>query len=113
MWRPVRSICVYVETCPQYLLMDESKYMLPFEEARHYMIAPPLRKKKNQEILWQALKEGRIHTIATDHCSFTKEQKMAGAKDFSRTRGERFLQNAMRHARRGRAPGADLAVRCK
>ena len=76
---------VYVETCPQYLLMDESKYMLPFEEARHYMIAPPLRKKKNQEILWQALKEGRIHTIATDHCSFTKEQKMAGAKDFSRT----------------------------
>ena len=76
---------VYVETCPQYLLMDESKYSLPAEEARHYMIAPPLRKKKNQEVLWQALKEGRIQTIATDHCSFTKEQKMAGAEDFSKT----------------------------
>ena len=49
------------------------------------MIAPPLRRKKNQEVLWQALKEGRIQTIATDHCSFTKEQKMAGAKDFSKT----------------------------
>ena len=49
------------------------------------MIAPPLRKKKNQEVLWQALKEGRIQTIATDHCSFTKEQKMAGAEDFSKT----------------------------
>ena len=65
--------------------MDESKYLLPAEEARHYMIAPPLRKKKNQEVLWQALKEGRIQTIATDHCSFTKEQKMMGAEDFSKT----------------------------
>lgn len=76
---------VYVETCPQYLVMDESRYSLPAEEARRYMIAPPLRRKKNQEILWQALKEGRIQTIATDHCSFTKEQKEAGAEDFSRT----------------------------
>ena len=76
---------VYVETCPQYLVMNEEKYSLPSEEARYYMIAPPLRKKKNQEILWQALKEGRIQTIATDHCSFTKEQKMAGKEDFSRT----------------------------
>ena len=76
---------VYVETCPQYLLMDESKYSLPSEEARHYMIAPPLRKKKNQDILWEALHEGRIQTIATDHCSFTAKQKDAGAGDFAKT----------------------------
>ena len=76
---------VYVETCPQYLLLDESRYSLPAEEARRYMIAPPLRKKKNQEVLWQALKEGRIQTIATDHCSFTKEQKEMGREDFSKT----------------------------
>lgn len=76
---------VYVETCPQYLVMDEEKYSLPAEEARRYMIAPPLRKKKNQEALWQALREGRIQTIATDHCSFTQEQKNAGAGDFSKT----------------------------
>ena len=76
---------VYVETCPQYLLMDESRYYLQAEEARKYMIAPPLRKKKNQEILWEALKEGRIQTICTDHCSFTTEQKAAGEEDFSKT----------------------------
>ena len=35
---------VYVETCPQYLVMDDSKYMLPSEQARYYMIAPPLGK---------------------------------------------------------------------
>ena len=76
---------VYVETCPQYLLMDESRYYLQAEEARKYMIAPPLRKKKNQEILWEALKEDRIQTICTDHCSFTTEQKAAGEEDFSKT----------------------------
>lgn len=76
---------VYIETCPQYLVMNSDKYSLPAEEARRYMIAPPLRKRKNQELLWEALREGRIQTIATDHCSFTKEQKEAGAEDFAKT----------------------------
>src|SRR5699024_9303237 len=34
---------------------------------------------------WQALKEGGLQTIATDHCSFTKDQKQAGEQDFSKT----------------------------
>lgn len=76
---------VYVETCPQYLLMDESKYFLPDGEGRKYMIAPPLRKKKNQQVLWEALSEGRIQTICTDHCSFDTAQKNMGAEDFSIT----------------------------
>lgn len=76
---------VYVETCPQYLLMDESRYGLPDEEARHYMIAPPLRTQEDQKVLWKALAKGTIQTIATDHCSFTKEQKNAGKADFSKT----------------------------
>ncbi|MBM6854104.1 dihydropyrimidinase [Mediterraneibacter glycyrrhizinilyticus] len=76
---------VYVETCPQYLLLDEGRYFLPPEEARRYMVAPPLRKKKNQEILWEALGEGRIQTVSTDHCSFTDEQKEAGKEDFVNT----------------------------
>lgn len=76
---------VYVETCPQYLLLDESKYSLPDGEGRKYMIAPPLRKKKDQKVLWEALSEGRIQTINTDHCSFNWEQKSAGIEDFAKT----------------------------
>lgn len=76
---------VYVETCPQYLLMDDSKYALPDGEGRRYMIAPPLRTKKDQEVLWKALSQGQLHTIGTDHCSFNLEQKSAGADDFSKT----------------------------
>lgn len=76
---------VFVETCPQYLLMDQSRYNLTDWEARKYMIAPPLRGEEDQQILWKALAEGQIQTIATDHCSFTAEQKNMGAEDFSRT----------------------------
>lgn len=76
---------VYVETCPQYLVMDDSRYTLGDREARKFMIAPPLRKKEDQEALWEALKNNGIHTIATDHCSFTTEQKDMGKEDFTKT----------------------------
>lgn len=75
---------VYIETCPQYLLMDDSKYLLPGFEGAKYVCSPPLRKKEDSEILWKALKEGRIHTIATDHCSFTTRQKEMGREDFTK-----------------------------
>lgn len=77
---------VYVETCPQYLLMDEQRYMGGDNaENRKYMIAPPLRTKKDNEVLWQALSENQIYTVVTDHCSFTMAQKNMGADDFSKT----------------------------
>lgn len=78
---------VYIETCPQYLVMDDSRYSLPSSEARLYMCAPPLRKKTDQEVLWDGLAKGTIDTVATDHCSFTPQQKEAGAADFSKTPG--------------------------
>ena len=36
-------------------------------------------------MLRKALAEGEIQTIATDHCSFTRAQKGAGAHDFAKT----------------------------
>jgi len=75
---------VYLETCPQYLLLAKEKYDLPGEEARKYVIAPPLRGTEDQKCLWDAVKENQIHTIATDHCSFTLLQKAAGKEDFTK-----------------------------
>lgn len=76
---------VYAETCPQYLVMDESCYALPGYEGEKYAIAPPLRTKADNEILWQALSNGDFHTVATDHCSFTLAQKEMGRDDFRNT----------------------------
>lgn len=76
---------VYVETCPQYLLLDDSRYALPDFEGAKYVMSPPLRKQKDQEMLWQALSAGAVSTIGTDHCSFNfKGQKELGRQDFSR-----------------------------
>lgn len=76
---------VYVETCPQYLLMDENRYQLPDFEGAKYVISPPLRKLTDQFALWGALKEGEIDTISTDHCSFNfVGQKELGKDDFSK-----------------------------
>lgn len=74
---------VYLETCPQYLLLDDSVYRLPDFEGSKYVISPPIRKTEDQTRLWNALKKNHIQTIATDHCSFTTAQKSAGKDDFT------------------------------
>lgn len=79
---------VYAETCPQYLVMDDSLYENDdFDEASKYVCAPPLRKKSDQEALWKAMAGGEIQTVSTDHCSFTVEQKRLGRDDFRKIPG--------------------------
>lgn len=78
---------VYAETCPQYLLMDDSLYSLPGPEASKYVCAPPLRKKEDSQCLWKALADGTIQTVSTDHCSFTTAQKAMGKDDFTKIPG--------------------------
>ena len=78
---------VYVETCPHYLLLDDSRYSLPDFEGAKYVCAPPLRKPSDNEALWKALEDGEIQTVSTDHCSFTLKQKDAGREDFTKIPG--------------------------
>ncbi len=78
---------VFIETCPQYLLMDDSFYKLPDFEGAKYVIAPPLRKIENQAALWEAIKQNEVQTISTDHCSFTLSQKAMGKDDFTKIPG--------------------------
>lgn len=73
---------VFAETCPQYLLLEDSKYKGTFEETAPYVISPPLRKKEDNEALWNAISKGTIKTIGTDHCPFTIKQKKLGINDF-------------------------------
>ena len=75
---------VYVESCPQYLLLDEEKYRLPGFESAKYVLSPPLRGREDVDALWARLEAGDIDTIGTDHCSFHfKGVKELGREDFS------------------------------
>jgi len=75
---------VYAETCPQYLVLDNSVYYNNFEQSAKYVISPPIRSKKHQLSLWKAIKRGVIQTIGTDHCPFNlKGQKDVGINNFT------------------------------
>lgn len=78
---------VYVETCPHYLLLEDSKYSLPDFGGAKYVCAPPLRKENDCQALWNAIKDGSVQTVSTDHCSFTLKQKDAGRDDFTKIPG--------------------------
>lgn len=77
-----KGIAITVETCPQYLLLDDSVYSLPDFEGAKYVMSPPVRKKEDQVALLEAIKNREIDTLATDHCSFHWEDKLQGIDDF-------------------------------
>lgn len=74
---------VHVETCPQYLLLDDSLYAR--EDGAKFVCSPPLRTPEDSKALWGALADGIIQTVGTDHCSFNYgTQKIVGKDDFSK-----------------------------
>ncbi|MGZ3696879.1 MAG: dihydropyrimidinase, partial [Bdellovibrionota bacterium] len=80
----LRNQKVHVETCIQYLLLDDSVYEEENFGGSKYVMSPPIRKKKDQEALWNGLKQNLVEVVATDHCPFCMDQKRAGLQDFSK-----------------------------
>ncbi|MFA5161195.1 MAG: dihydropyrimidinase [Elusimicrobiales bacterium] len=70
------------ETCPQYLALDQSALL--GKNGHFYATCPQVKTKKDSALLWQALKEGAVSTIATDSCTFNSSQKNRWRGDFSR-----------------------------
>jgi dihydropyrimidinase len=78
------GIEAYAETCPQYLLLDDHVYDQSFEKSAPFVMSPPLRKNEDREALWEAIADGTIQTVGTDHCPFNlKGQKDRGKNDFT------------------------------
>jgi dihydropyrimidinase len=91
-----RNQRVLVETCIQYLLLDDSVYERPGFEGAKWVMSPPLRKPKDQEALWKSLEQGLVHVVATDHCPFCMNQKEMGKDDFSKIpNGAPGIENRM------------------
>lgn len=73
-----RGVQVRGETCPQYLLLDETD----LERLRGFgRCAPPLRGPEDVEGLWHYLAEGVVDLISSDHCGYSVESKAAGEDD--------------------------------
>lgn len=77
-----RGVNVYGETCPQYLLLDDSVF--EGERGHLYATCPQIKKQEDSAKLWEALANGSMHILATDTCTFTTEQKALWNGEFWR-----------------------------
>ncbi len=76
---------VYGEVLAGHLAIDDSVYRNEdFDFAAGHVMSPPFRPKEHQDALWNGLQGGSLHTTATDHCCFCKDQKAAGRDDFTK-----------------------------
>ena len=73
------GLAITVETCPHYLTIAEEQ--IP-DGATQFKCCPPIRDDANREALWQALLDGDIDIVVTDHSPATVELKTRGGGDF-------------------------------
>jgi allantoinase len=70
---------ITVETCPHYLHFAAEEIA---DGSTLHKCAPPIRSRANREQLWQAIEEGDIDLIATDHSPCPPEMKARGDGSF-------------------------------
>ncbi|WP_406442229.1 allantoinase AllB [Streptomyces sp. NBC_00631] len=63
-----------VETCPHYLTLTAEE--VP-DGASEFKCCPPIREAANQDLLWQALADGTVDCVVTDHSPATADLKTA------------------------------------
>lgn len=73
-----RGVAVLAETCPQYLYLDVGR--LAGDDGAAFVCTPPLRDPWHAEELWEGLRQGWLHTVATDHCPFWLADRRAGTR---------------------------------
>lgn len=79
----MRGVNISIESVLPHFLLDKTFAERPGVEGMKHVMSPPLRDKRNQESLWNALATGLIDTVGTDHCPFDTEQKLLGKDAFT------------------------------
>jgi allantoinase len=68
-----------VETCPHYLFFSAED--IP-DGATQFKCCPPIRERENCELLWQALADGIIDMVVSDHSPCPPSMKLPDTGDF-------------------------------
>jgi len=80
-----QGIAAFGETCPHYLTLSVDNLVKPNFEGAKYVCSPPLREPWHHDHIWQALQEGWLQVLGSDHCGFNfKGQKEMGRGDFTK-----------------------------
>ena len=78
-----RGAKIHIESVLPHLLLDKTSAERPGVDGMQFVMSPPLREKRSQSVLWNALETGLIDTVGTDHCPFDKQQKLLGKDAFT------------------------------
>jgi dihydropyrimidinase len=78
-----RGVRIWVESVLPHLLLDKTYAERPGVEGMKHVMSPPLRDRRNQKVLWDALAAGFVDTVGTDHCPFDTSQKLLGKDAFT------------------------------
>ena len=78
-----RGVRLSVEVVLPHLLLEKTFAERAGLAGMQYVMSPPLRHKRNQPALWNALASGLIDAVGTDHCPFDNEQKLLGKNAFT------------------------------
>ena len=73
-----------VETCPHYLIFNAED--IP-DGHTQFKCAPPIRERSNNDLLWEAVIDGTIDFIATDHSPAPPELKEVESGNFKKAWG--------------------------
>lgn len=79
-----KGLPLTVETAQHYLYFNAEEIN---DGRTEFKCAPPIREKGNNERLWQALKDGIIDFVATDHSPAPPEMKEINSGDFMKAWG--------------------------
>ena len=70
---------ITAETCPHYLTFTAEEIL---DGATEFKCCPPIRERENQEQLWDALRDGTIDFVVSDHSPCPPEMKLKETGDF-------------------------------
>jgi dihydropyrimidinase len=73
------------ESCVQYFHITRDKHLgAPGFEGAKYVCSPPVRNPEHHAILWQAVRDGTLQVVSTDHCDFWYEGGVGPWQEWSK-----------------------------
>jgi allantoinase len=73
------GVSITAETCPHYLVFAAEEIS---DGATEFKCCPPIRERENREQLWQALGDGTIEMVVSDHSPCPPDMKLRESGDF-------------------------------
>lgn len=70
---------VFAETCTHYLVHDDTVF--DGADPWRFVISPPIRTTSDRTTLWDAVRNGSITSVGSDHCAYSAEDKRAHRDD--------------------------------